>query len=453
MQPGGPVPVFSLQSRAEHSKRLELAEDHSANRIHSGKEVPMTSRRVNAKVTLLVLILSGCAALAGSFVFRGYERTWSSLGIYPLSPHFSDARVIPASAEAKALGFDPMVYNPLLPKGVVMDYPRIWQLLFHLGIDQKDTIYFEVTFVSLFFLGVFLFVGEITQAIAVVLACGIFSPSVLLGIERGNNDLVIFFLLALSLMVIRKSTVASAGVIAFAFVLKLFPVFAAAVFFKEGRRRFFKYLTGSILFVGTYCILLRNEIRTVHSGVATSDWASYGIAVNWQEMQRLIHNPLLLKLVCYAVICVLILLSVLLALRPRKSQDAAADELHIDAFRMGAAIYVGTYLIGSNFDYRLMFLLFTIPQLMEWLNNSDSRMRRVARITFTCTLYSLWSIFFSRLLNAVSATWVQLLLDAFAKAVLVGGLTYLFVYSAPQWVQSCGRAFRRSTQPALSSSS
>jgi hypothetical protein len=346
-----------------------------------------------------------------------------------------------------------MVYNPRHPSGELMDYPRIWQLLFHLGIDQKDTIYFEAAFVSLFFLGIFIFVGEINQAIAVALACGIFSPAVLLGIERGDNDLVIFFVLALSLMVIRKSTAASAGVIAFAFILKLFPVFAAAVFFKEDRRRFFKFLTGSILFVGTYCILLRNEIGAVRAAVSTTDWDSYGIAVNWLEMERLIHHPLLSRLVCYAVIGALIILCVLLPVRPRKSQDVAADEMHIDAFRMGASIYVGTYLLGSNFDYRLMFLLFTIPQLTQWLSNSDSWLRRAARITFACTLYSLWSIFLSRLLNVVSPAWVQLLLDALAKAVLAGGLTYLFVYSAPQWVQWHGRAFRRSTQPKLYSSS
>jgi hypothetical protein len=413
----------------------------------------MISTRVRAKLTLLLLILSGCAALAGSFVFHGYERTWISLGIYPLSPYFSDARVITASAEAKALGFDPMVYNPLLPKGVVMDYPRIWQLLFHLGIDQKDTIYFEAVFVSLFFLGIFLFVGEINQAIAVALACGIFSPAVLLAIERGNNDLVIFFLLALSIMVIRKSTAASAGVIAFAFMLKLFPVFAAAVFFKEDRRRFFKYMTGSILFVGAYCMLLRNEIRAVHAGVATTNWDSYGIAVNWVEMEGLIHNPLLSKVVCCAVIGLLIMLSVLVALRPRKSQDAAADKSHIDAFRIGASIYVGTYLLGSNFDYRMMFLLFTIPQLTQWLSNSDPKLRRAARITFAFTLYSLWSMFVARVLDAVFAARAELLLDALAKAALVGGLTYLFAYSAPQWVQLRGRVIGRSTQLELSSSS
>jgi hypothetical protein len=374
------------------------------------------------------------------FVFHGYERTWSSLGIYPLSPYFSDARVITASAESHALGFDPMVYNPRHPFGELMDYPRIWQLLFRLGIDQKDTIFFEVTFVSLFFLGIFLFVGEINHAIAVALACGIFSPAVLMGIERGNNDLVIFFVLAFALIIIRKSTAASAGVIAFAFILKLFPVFAAAVFFKEDKRRFFRFLTGSIVFVGAYCILLRDEIRAVLAAATTTDWDSYGIAANWLEMNRLTHSLLLSKLVCYAVIGAVVIFCALFALRQRTSQNVAADLSHIDAFRAGAAIYVGTYLLGSNFDYRLMFLLFTIPQLTQWLSNSDPRLRRVARVTFACTLYSLWSLFLSRFVTAVSAAWLQLLLDTLAKAVLVGGLTFLFVYSAPRWVQLHGRS-------------
>ncbi len=404
----------------------------------------MTSRRVSAKLTLLLLILSGGAALAGSFVFHGYERTWSFLGIYPLSPYFSDARVITASAESHALGFDPMVYNPRHPSGELMDYPRIWQLLFHLGIDQTDTIYFEAAFVSLFFLGIFLFVGDINHVTAVALACGIFSPAVLLGIERGNNDLVIFFLLALSLMVIRKSTLASAGVIAFAFILKLFPVFAAAVFLKEVRRRFFKYLAGSFLFVGTYCILLRNETRVVRAAVSTTEWASYGIAVTWLGMESFIHNTLLAKVLCYAVIGAMMVLCALLAERSREPQDFAADVSHIDAFRMGGSIYIGTYLLGSNFDYRLMFLLFTIPQMTQWLSNSNPRLRRIARITFACVMYSLWSMSFSRFLNAVSPAWVGSLLDALANAVLIGGLTYLFVYSAPRWMQPFEPASRRS---------
>jgi len=36
------------------------------------------------------------------------------------------------------------------------------------------------------------------------------------------------------------------------------------------------------------------------------------------------------------------------------------------AFRFGAGIYCGTYLLGTNFVYRLMFLLLCVPQLQGW---------------------------------------------------------------------------------------
>ena len=36
------------------------------------------------------------------------------------------------------------------------------------------------------------------------------------------------------------------------------------------------------------------------------------------------------------------------------------------AFLFGAGIYCGTYLLGTNFIYRLMFLLLCVPQLQDW---------------------------------------------------------------------------------------
>ena len=36
------------------------------------------------------------------------------------------------------------------------------------------------------------------------------------------------------------------------------------------------------------------------------------------------------------------------------------------AFLFGAGIYCGTFLLGTNFVYRLMFLLLCVPQLQDW---------------------------------------------------------------------------------------
>jgi hypothetical protein len=64
-----------------------------------------------------------------------------------------------------------------------------------------------------------------------------------------------------------------------------------------------------------------------------------------------------------------IAVGLLLGTRWRGSPTAAsvaADERHLDAFWIGGCVYVGTFVVGNNFDYKLVCLLFTIPQLLRW---------------------------------------------------------------------------------------
>jgi hypothetical protein len=408
----------------------------------------MSPKRMHPKLLLLLLMAVCSALLALSFVVHGYEQTWSSLGIIPFSPHFADARVITAGAESHAMGYDPLLYNPRDPWGRQMNYPRIWQSLFYLGINQQDTIYFEIIFVVLFFAGIFLFIGDIRNQTAWVMAGAAFSPAVLVGIERGNTDLVIFFLLALALAIVRRSTLASATVIAFAFLLKLFPLFAVPIFLKENRRSFLKYLVGSAVFVGAYVLVMHNEMKLVRMGTPTGYWLSYGIAVLWVELGRFIHVGAALRIACYAILIGIAFSLVLVALR-RSQSNVAREDQHIDAFRVGAAIYLGTFLLGTNFDYRLVFLLFTIPQLMQWIANPDRSLRRIAAFTLVCILVAQWSLLPARFLNTASTNRWHVLIDLVSESGVFCGLAYLFAYSAPEWLKS--HPFHR--KPALPSQS
>ena len=40
------------------------------------------------------------------------------------------------------------------------------------------------------------------------------------------------------------------------------------------------------------------------------------------------------------------------------------------AFLFGASIYCGTFMLGTNFVYRLMFLLLCLPQVLDWARES-----------------------------------------------------------------------------------
>ncbi len=61
------------------------------------------------------------------------------------------------------------------------------------------------------------------------------------------------------------------------------------------------------------------------------------------------------------------------------------------AFLFGTGIYCGTFLLGTNFIYRLMFLLLCLPQLRDWLSvNTDDRERKIEVGLFATILAALW---------------------------------------------------------------
>jgi len=59
----------------------------------------------------------------------------------------------------------------------------------------------------------------------------------------------------------------------------------------------------------------------------------------------------------------------------------------------GAGIYCGTYLVGTNFVYRLMFLLLCVPQLQDWQvrgYDGDKAVRIAEQGLFGIVLGVLW---------------------------------------------------------------
>src|SRR5262249_139655 len=58
------------------------------------------------------------------------------------------------------------------------------------------------------------------------------------------------------------------------------------------------------------------------------------------------------------------------------------------SFLFGAGIYCGTFMLGTNFIYRLMFLLLCLPQFLDW---SRLKERRMAVAFLSVIILALWS--------------------------------------------------------------
>ena len=305
--------------------------------------------------------------------------------------------------------------------------------------------------IAAFLTGLLLFVDRIDRRTAWLLALALFSPAVMMGVERANLVLVIFFLCAAALVMLRRSAVAAALLLTFAGVLMYYP-FLGLVCLLRARRRAFLWLGGVSAAAGlAYLVLTRNDIRLVLRGVDRGTFESYGLNVAWMATRQLTHSTAATTVI--ASLSVLLLLAAFIVLvrsaRRGLAPVGAPEPQHLDGFRLGAAVYAGTFLLGNNWDYRLMFVLFCLPQLVDWSRDGYRPLARAARVTVAALLVSLWMQFFFRFARYLpDGGYVVLMLDEGANWLLLGGLLYLLPAAMPDWLHRQSPALRPGTAAA-----
>ena len=152
------------------------------------------------RLLLFIFLILTISVSIFSFVFLDNDffiRKWN----LPLSPPgFFDSRQFTWAAESHALGYDPLVDNPVHPRGMKLNYPSIWHLLFNLGINESHTNIFGSIVVILFFIGIgiFWFSRKFDNITYMFLCAALLSPAVMLGIERSNIELILFFIFSKS---------------------------------------------------------------------------------------------------------------------------------------------------------------------------------------------------------------------------------------------------------------
>lgn len=92
------------------------------------------------------------------------------------------------------------------------------------------------------------------------------------------------------------------------------------------------------------------------------------------------------------------------------------------SFKIGAIIYITTFLLNNNWDYRLVFLIFTVPQLYTWVISKtlNTYARWGALISLLLIIHTMWylkinlffslNVFLDEILNWLLFTLLFLLL-------------------------------------------
>ena len=283
----------------------------------------------------------------------GWTQTWSVIlgSTITLKPYFADMRTVQGALSSIQQGFNPQLVNPGDPWGRPMNYPYVWVVIsdFFSLSSEKNYLTFIISSL-LTYLSICLYILRKYPSTWLLLA--IFSGSSLLAIERGNNDLMVFVLLYFSS---GANLLLTGLLIIFASVLKIYPIFSVIAL--SNNKQYFIAITS---IVGLYLFSIWPEIESIRSNTPISAMMSYG-APSISEAFKLkfnIHLNSWLLAICTIFFALLSGRSNTVKFST-KIQKLKGNEFKL--FQIGAWIFLCTFIISSNWDYRLIFLILCIP--------------------------------------------------------------------------------------------
>ena len=227
------------------------------------------------------IVLAMLAAYFLTLVALGGHQHWARLGVTPGRVTFGDLRSVTSGWECTRRGIDVLPANPCDPNKSPANYPRIWMSPAFLGLGQGSTNVLGVIAALIFFCGALaLLPAQAGARTAVLYAAALCSPAVMLGVERGNVDILMFTLVALAVLLFRRSSLSTTlahALLLFAAILKLFPIFAVGVLLRQPLRRAVIGLGAVLIGFGLYALSIRTDLRTIERVTPQSDHFTYGI--------------------------------------------------------------------------------------------------------------------------------------------------------------------------------
>lgn len=318
-------------------------------------------------------------------------------GIPHYDQWFVDSYAILAANDAVAQGLNPYDYNPLDYFGRPHVYSHWWLRLGDVGLTRAHNFWLGLAWVAGFFAVALTWLRPRTGGAAVGCALLLCSGPVLMAVDRANNDLVSFILLAAVVpgLLARQRAWRWLTVlwIALATGLKYYPAVAALVLLVGDDVREVRWRVG-LMVAALVCVglSLRHDLADL-AAVMPQPRGLYRFGATaifeplaWSATASKVAAGLLA-----AVIFVLGWRSRWLAVWAGAAEPGQRREYL--GFVLGAALLCGCFWAGMNFGYRWIFALWLAPWL--WRRVADRAgppaVRRFALGLAVTLLIAVWS--------------------------------------------------------------
>jgi len=295
---------------------------------------------------------------------------WQSVGIPKLKAPFADMQAILSASDAYRDGYNPYIENPHDPLGRKHVYPRPWLWLGYTGMTQDHSKFAAILLMSFFFLLSIRILRPENGNEFLFSAMLLLSPAVLLGVERGNNDLIIFILLGLAVFFLNNKN-RLLDLIAYFFlflasILKFYPIASFLMFVKiiKDYKKFWIFALFSILFFGVYAVFSFSDFQYLKNIVPKPHGRfTFGAAIFFEWiLDEWPVNATYIYFMTAAVFFFFFLLSSKTGLA-----QVRKDSINTIFFLVGSLNILFCFFANTNYDYRCIFFVLILPWLFEHL--------------------------------------------------------------------------------------
>jgi hypothetical protein len=312
-----------------------------------------------------------------------WRATWGAVGVGVDVLPFADLRGITGALVTLHNHGDPFTANPGDPWNRPLNSPRVWLKLFSmLGINDSHIPFVGVTFCVFYLICVSALLVRCMHTLdALILLWAGLSFCPLVAIQLGNTDLFIFTLMFVGCMT--HSKILKPGVFFAAAILKIYPLVAMPIVaVRASRKERGALLVLAALAAATFAWQWR-DLNAIRHATPISSRMAYGVLSMKAQVEEGLASPLGHRLpVSWIAIlgCWLAGGGVVAAAWTNRVylDKSIRTSTNGGLFLAFGAIYAFTFAIGSNWDYRLIFLLPTLPLAFDLARQSTHRKWAIA---------------------------------------------------------------------------
>lgn len=297
-----------------------------------------------------------------------YVDTLKLWGMRPYPWPFLDTDTVLSAVRCLKAGVDAYAANPCDPELRTYDYSPLWMALTWLPVTRDWIPWVGCAFAACFFAGLALLPAGRNREAAILVVLGVLSTPVVLGVERGNNDLVVFLVVAGMASLLggapgRRWLAYGLGVLAG--LLKYYPLLTMASSLREKPGRFLAVAAASLGVTGLFMAATWADLARALSIIPTGSpyYEMFGAQNLGLGLATLFglpgwFTPLVRGLLTLGAVAG----GIALGLRADSAAAMARLERREGDFLLvGALMALGCFLSAQNIFYRALDLMLVLP--------------------------------------------------------------------------------------------